>query len=70
MTKSEMVFLLRKNWLIIVTIILLTLNVVAAFFLYQDSKTTLDSHEKNLIKAEPLDYKKISRASGVTHGLV
>jgi len=63
-TKSEMVFLLRKNWLIIVTIISLTLNVVAAFFLYQDSETTLDRHEKDLIKVEPLDYKNFKSQWG------
>jgi len=56
-TKSEMVFLLRKNWLIVVTIISLTLNVLAAFVLYQDSRTIADSHEKSLIKTEPLDYE-------------
>ena len=38
-------------------IISLSLNVLAAFVLYQDSKKTLDSHERNLIKAEPLDYE-------------
>jgi len=48
---------LRKNWLIVITIISLTLNVLAAFVVYQDSKTTINSHEKNLIKAEPLDYE-------------
>jgi len=48
---------LRKNWLIVITIISLTLNVIAAFVLYQNSNTTVDSHEKNLIKAEPLDYE-------------
>jgi len=48
---------LRKNWLIVITILSLTLNVIAAFVLYQDSKTTVDSHEKSLIKAEPLDYE-------------
>lgn len=48
---------LRKNWLIVITIISLTLNVLAAFVLYQDSKTIADSHEKSLIKAEPLDYE-------------
>ena len=64
MTKSEMVLLLRKNWLIVVTIISLTLNVIAAFFLYQDSKTTLESHERNLIKAEPLDYESFKSQWG------
>jgi len=48
---------LRKNWLIVITIISLTLNVLAAFVVYQDSKTTINSQEKNLIKAEPLDYE-------------
>jgi serine protease Do len=48
---------LRKNWLIIITIISLTLNIIAAFKLYQDSQTIADSHEKSLIKAEPLDYE-------------
>jgi serine protease Do len=48
---------LRKNWLIVITIISLNLNVIAAFVLYQDSKIAVDSHEKNLIKAEPLDYE-------------
>jgi serine protease Do len=48
---------LRKNWLIVITIISLTLNIVASFFLYQDSKSIVDNHEKNLIKTEPLDYE-------------
>ena len=48
---------LRKNWLIIITIISLTLNILATFVIYQDSRTTVDSHEKSLIKAEPLDYE-------------
>jgi len=52
-----MIYWLRKNWLIVITIISLTLNVIAAFFLYQDSKITVDNHEKNLIKTEPLDYE-------------
>jgi len=56
-TKSEMVYLLRKNWLIIITITSLSLNVIAAFVVYHDSKTATDSHEKNLIKTEPLDYE-------------
>jgi len=30
---------------------------IAAFLLYQDSKTTFDIHEKNLIKQLPLDYE-------------
>jgi serine protease Do len=47
----------RKNWLIILTIISLSLNVIAVFVLYRNSKTITDSHEKNLIKVEPLDYE-------------
>ena len=48
---------IRKNWLIILTIISLSLNVAAAFVLYRNSKTIADSHEKNLIRAEPLDFE-------------
>ena len=48
---------LRKNWLIVITITSLTLNVIVAFFLYQDSKIIVDNHEKNLIKQLPLDYE-------------
>ena len=59
-----MAYLLRKNWLIVVTIISLTLNVIAAFFLYQDSKTTVDNHEKNLIKQLPLDYETFKNQWG------
>lgn len=55
--RTELRYWLRKNWLIVVTITSLTLNVIAAFFLYQDSKITVDNHEKSLIKAEPLDYE-------------
>ncbi|HIJ70616.1 MAG TPA: PDZ domain-containing protein [Planctomycetes bacterium] len=55
---------LRKNRLIAVTIISLALNVVAAFIIYQDSKITIDSHEKNLIKAEPLDYETFKNRWG------
>ena len=55
--KTEMGYWLRKNWLIVITITSLTLNIIAAFFLYQDSKITVDNHEKNLIKAEPLDFE-------------
>jgi len=55
---------LRKNGLIVITIISLTLNVLGAFVLYQDSKTTIDSHEKNLIKAEPLNYETFKNQLG------
>ncbi len=48
---------LRRNWLIVITIISLTLNVLAAVVLYQDSKTIVDNHEKSLIKQKPLDYE-------------
>jgi len=46
----------RKNWLVIVTCISLTLNGIAALLLYQDSKTALDNHHKDLVKQVPLDY--------------
>ena len=52
-----MAYFLRKNWLIVVTITSLTLNVIAAFLLYQDSKTILDNHKKSIIKQLPLDYE-------------
>ena len=52
-----MTYFIEKKWLIIITIISLTLNVIAAFLLYQGSKTTFDIHEKNLIKQIPLDYE-------------
>lgn len=52
-----MAYFLRKNWLIVIIIISLTLNVIAAFLLYQDSKTTLDNHDKSIIKQLPLDYE-------------
>ena len=55
---------LRKNWLIIVTIISLTLNVIAAFVLYQGSQAIADSHEKSFIKAEPLDYESFKSQWG------
>ena len=57
---------LRKNWLIVITIISLSLNVIAAFVLYQDSKTTANSHEKSFIKAEPLDYETFKDQWGST----
>jgi len=50
-------YFLRKNWLIIVTIISLTLNAIAAFLLYQNPKTTLDIYDKSVIKQLPLDYE-------------
>jgi len=46
----------KKYWLIIVTITSLTLNVIAAFVLYQDSEIAAESHEKSLIKQAPLNY--------------
>jgi len=55
--KTEMGYWLRRNRLIVITIISLTLNFIAAFVIYYDSKTSIESHEKNLIKAEPLDYE-------------
>jgi len=48
--------LIEKKWLIVVTIISLALNVIAAFLLYQDSNTTFDDHETNLIKHLPFNY--------------
>jgi len=48
---------LRKNWLLFITIISLSLNVIAAFVLYQNSKTTIENHDKSLIKTEPIDYE-------------
>jgi len=52
-----MTYFIEKKWLIAITIISLTLNVIAAFLLYQDSRTTLDEREKNLIKQLPLNYE-------------
>ena len=52
-----MTYSIEKKWLIVVTIISLTLNVIAAFLLYHNSKTTLDNRERNLIKQAPLDYE-------------
>ena len=46
-----------KNWLIVIIIISLVLNVIAVSFLYQNSKIMLDKHEENRIKQVPLDYK-------------
>jgi len=51
-----MTYFIEKKWLIVVTIISLTLNVIAAFLLYQDSQT-LDDHETNLTKQVPLNYE-------------
>ncbi|MCK4827736.1 PDZ domain-containing protein, partial [bacterium] len=52
-----MTYFIEKKWLIVVTIISLTLNVIAAFLLYQDSRTTLDEREMNLIKQLPFNYE-------------
>ena len=49
---------IKKNWLILITILSLTLNIIAAYFLYQDSKIIEETHGKTLIKQEPLDYEK------------
>ncbi|MBW1675570.1 MAG: PDZ domain-containing protein, partial [Deltaproteobacteria bacterium] len=51
-----MTYFIEKKWLIVVTIISLALNVIAAFLLYQDSNTTFDDHETNLIKHLPFNY--------------
>ena len=52
-----MTYFIEKKWLIVVTIISLTLNVIAAFLLYQDSRPTLDDHQTNLTKQLPLNYE-------------
>jgi len=49
--------LLRKNWLIVATPISLTLNVVAAFLLYDGSQSPADGHERATIRQAPLDYE-------------
>lgn len=48
---------LRKNWLIVVTVISLALNVIAWFLLYQDSQNPADNREKAFIKRRPLNYE-------------
>ena len=55
---------IKKNWLIIITIISLTLNFIAAYLLYQDSKIIDDKHEKSIIKQEPLDYENFKNQWG------
>lgn len=57
-------YFIEKKWLIIITIISLTLNVIAAFFLYQNSKTTLDYHEKTLVEQLPLNYENFKTQWG------
>jgi serine protease Do len=52
-----MTYFIEKKWLIVVIIISLTLNVIAAFLLYQDSNTTFDDHETNLTKQLPFNYE-------------
>ena len=52
-------YFLRKNWLIVVTVISLILNVIGGFLLYQDSQNRVDSHEKGLIKQPALDYENL-----------
>ena len=47
----------RKNWLVIVTCVSVTLNVIGALVLYQNSKTAVDSHQNDLVKQLPLDYE-------------
>ena len=59
-----MTYFLEKKWLIGVTIISLTLNVIAAFLLYHNSKTTLDIHEKTLTKQLPLNYETFKAQRG------
>jgi len=45
------------SWLVVVTVISLTLNLVAAFILYQGLERPPDSHEREFIKQIPLDYE-------------
>jgi len=53
-----MTYSIEKKWLIVVIIISLTLNVIAAFLLYQDSNTTFDDdHETNLNRQLPFNYE-------------
>ncbi len=47
----------RKNWLVIVTCISVTLNVIGALVLYQNSKTAVDNHQNDPVKQRPLDYE-------------
>jgi len=49
-------YFLKNNWLALVTVTSLTLNVIIGILLYQDSKIIAINHEKNLIKQLPLDY--------------
>jgi serine protease Do len=55
---------IRKNWLIVLTILSLSLNIVAAFAIYRNSRTITDSHQKNLINAEPLDFETFRKQWG------
>ena len=57
-------YFIKKNGLIFVTIISLILNVIAGFCLYQNSKTTIDDHEKNLTEQIPLDYENFKTQWG------
>lgn len=57
-------YFIERKWLIVITIISLTLNVVAVFFLYQNSKTTLDYYEKTLVEQLPLDYENFKTQWG------
>lgn len=49
--------LFKKNWLIIITVISLTLNVLAIIMFYLDSNTIEVTHEKSYIRQPPLDYE-------------
>ncbi|MFH1505298.1 MAG: PDZ domain-containing protein [Candidatus Omnitrophota bacterium] len=57
-------YFFKKNWLIIAIIISFAFNVIAAYFLYQDSKIINDKHEKSIIKQEPLDYENFKNQRG------
>ena len=49
---------IKKNWLISITILSLLLNIVAVHYLWHELNEIAETHEKTLIKQEPLDYEK------------
>jgi len=59
-----MIYFFKKNWLISITIISVFLNIIAFYFLYQESKTTDINHEKSYIKQPPLDYETFKNQWG------
>jgi serine protease Do len=60
--KKRGVFI-KKSWLIAIIIISLTLNIIAAFLLYKDSKIIYTA-EKRFIKQPLLDYAAFSKQWG------